>query len=252
MNIGILLTIVVGLFTLIGTIIVFQTKNNKKIIDFSICIAFGVMVSLAILEIIPEEIELFSVEFKKEKVFLLIVSSSLIGIGILKTLDHFIPEHEAHNHTKKAQSENLFHIGIVSSIALILHNIIEGMALAATTIADIKLAFLMCIGIGLHNIPMGMVITSTFYNGNKNKKKTILYLIGISLSTLIGGLIFFLLKGKIITNNVLGILLGITLGMLIYIFMFELLPSIKNMKDKKTKIIGIILGIIVIVVSKIL
>ena len=138
MNIGILLTIVVGLFTLIGTIIVFQTKNNKKIIDFSICIAFGVMVSLAILEIIPEEIELFSVEFKKEKVFLLIVSSSLIGIGILKTLDHFIPEHEAHNHTKKAQSENLFHIGIVSSIALILHNIIEGMALAATTIADIN------------------------------------------------------------------------------------------------------------------
>ena len=250
MNSGLLLTFVVGLFTLIGTYIVFKTKNNKKIIDFSICIAFGVMLSLIILEIIPEEIELFSIDFKKGKVFLLILSSALIGIGILKTLDSFIPEHEAHNHTKKAQNENLFHIGVVSSIALILHNIIEGMALAAATLTDIKLAFLMCIGIGLHNIPMGMVITSTFYNGNKDKKKTLFYLTGISLSTFLGGLLFTLLKGNIITDNVLGILLGITLGMLIYILVFELLPSIKKMKNKKTIISGISLGIIILVISQ--
>lgn len=252
MLIGILLTIIVGLFTLLGTLIVWKTKNNQKIADFSICIAFGVMLSLSILEIIPEEIELFSIDFKEGSIFLLIIASALIGIGILKVLDHFIPEHEAHNHSKKAQNENLLHIGIVSSIALILHNIIEGIALAAICKADTKLAYLMCIGIGLHNIPMGMVITSTIYKGNKNKKRTLLYLMGISLSTFAGGLLFFILPGNIITDNVLGILLGITLGMLIYIILFELFPVVKKIKDEKNKIMGIGLGILILIISKML
>lgn len=250
MEMAFLLTFLVGCFTLIGTLIVFQTKDNKKIVDFSICIAFGVMLSLSILEIIPEEIELFSIDFKKGKVFLLMVASALIGIGLLKILDHFVPEHEAHNHSKKAQNENLFHIGVVAGIALILHNIIEGMALAAVAVTDIKLAFLMCIGIGLHNIPMGMVITSTFYNGNKSKKRTMLYLIGISLSTFIGGILFSILKGRIITDNVLGILLGITLGMLIYILAFELFPAIKKMQNRKITSLGISLGVVILIISK--
>ncbi len=247
---GLVLTFIVGFFIIIGSIIVFKTKNNDKIVNFSISIALGVMASLAILELIPESFEMFQEEFDVLKSFLLIVASGFIGFGLLKVLDHFIPDHEREDNSKKEKEEHLYHIGIVSSVALVIHNIIEGMALYTSTLASLKMALLMSFGIGLHNIPLGMIITSTFYKGNHNKKKTILWLLGISLSTFVGGVLIFILGDHFITNNILGILLGITLGMVIYIILLEFIPHIKSLKNKKDSIIGILSGIIILLLSQ--
>ena len=104
----------------------------------------------------------------------------------------------------------------------------------------------MCIGIGIHNIPLGMVIASTFYKKNKSKLKTFLITLLISLSTFAGGIIAYIY----VMNELLeGILLAVTLGMIIYITIFELLSQIKEIKNKKIVIIGITLGIILMIIS---
>lgn len=250
MNYGLILTFLVGFFIVIGSIIVFKTKNNDKIVHFSISIALGVMGSLAILELIPESFEMFYDEFKVIKSCILILASGLVGFGILKVLDHFIPDHEREDNSRKEKEENLYHIGIVSSIALVIHNMIEGMALYTTALTNVRMALLMCLGIGLHNIPLGMIITSTFYKGNHDKKKTILWILCISLSTFLGGCIIFLLGDHLVTSTVLGILLGITLGMITYIILFELIPHVQSIKNKKDATIGILSGIIILLVSQ--
>lgn len=252
MNYGLLLTFIIGFFIMIGAFIVFKTKNSEKIINFSISIALGVMASLCLLELIPESFEYFRDDFTVLKSIILLVSSAFIGCGILKVLDHFIPDHESTTKKKKDQEENLLHIGIVSSIAFVIHNVIEGMALYTATIADTKVGLLMCIGIALHNIPMGMVITSTFETGNYHKKETILWLIFISLSTFLGGLIMFLGRNSFIAYSILGILLGVTLGMLFYIVLFELLPKVKETRYKKDTAVGISLGVLLLLISKLL
>lgn len=245
---GLVLTFVVGLFILIGTLIVYKTKDNDRVVNFSISLAFGVIITLIILEIIPELYEIFIRKFNLISVIVLIIASTMIGIGFLKLLDKFVPDHHEHGKTKKKKEENLHHIGIVSSVALSMHNLIEGFALYTAAITDIKMGIMMCIGIGLHNIPMGMIVTSTFVKGNKDKKKIALILLFITLSTFIGGLFSHFLYGYI-SNDIIGILLGITLGMLLYISIFELLPKIKRTKYKKDTIIGIIVGILVLIIS---
>ena len=50
---SLVMTLVTGLFMLIGLIIITFTKNNEKVVNFSISMAFGVMVMLVILELIP-------------------------------------------------------------------------------------------------------------------------------------------------------------------------------------------------------
>ena len=40
---GLVLTLIVGLFILLGSIIIFVTKNNDNIVNFSISIAFSVI-----------------------------------------------------------------------------------------------------------------------------------------------------------------------------------------------------------------
>lgn len=249
MNYALLVTLLVGLFIMVGALIVFKTKNSDKIVNFSISIALGVMASLAILELIPESYESFYRTFKDGRAIILVISSALIGIGLLKVLDHFIPDHHEENKSKKAKHEHLFHIGIVSSVALSIHNVIEGMALYTATTADLKMGLLMCLGIGLHNIPMGMVIASTLYNSKKDARKTVWLLFVISLSTFVGGFLIYIVSPTLITDNVLGVLLGITLGMIVYIVGFELIPQVRKMPNKKNSIIGMIVGAFILVLS---
>lgn len=220
--IGLILTLLTGLFILLGSLIVIKSKNKEKIVDFSISLGFTVMLGLILLELLPEAI----IHLNNCIYVILFIA---LGLLLLKILDIFIPEH----------NENLNHLGIVSSIALIIHNLIEGIAILGVTLTEIHLGILLSIGVGLHNIPMGMIITTSIKN---NKRLIILPL--LTLSTLIGGLLASI--STIFVNEfILGIFLAITLGMLLYISIFELLPKMKN----KPNILGIIIGIILIVLT---
>ena len=240
---GLIITLVLGLFIIIGAVITFASKNNNKFVNFSISLAFSVMIMLMLVDLLPEVKELFFSESGSLRGKIISILAIIGGIVLLKILDCFIPEHDGH------EKKELNHISLISSIALVLHNIIEGMAVYATVNNSIESGLLMCLGIGLHNIPLGMVIASTFYKATNNKKKTWGLIVGLSLSTFLGGLIAMFLSDIFTNSVVLGLLLCITLGMLIYITIFELLPKIKEMKNKKIAVTGIITGIVLILIT---
>ena len=54
---GLLLTLLLGLFIIIGAIVVFVTKNNNKFVQFSISLAFGVIAMLIVGHLLPEAFE---------------------------------------------------------------------------------------------------------------------------------------------------------------------------------------------------
>ena len=252
-SISLALTFVVGLFILLGSVFATKFKDNKRFTDFSISLAFGVILALIFLELIPETYEVLRGELSLFRTISCIIILVLIGIFLLKILDNFIPhhEHEAHHSHKHKNDDchnnHLNHIGLISALAVIVHNIIEGMSLYLVATTDTISGLFMCIAIGLHNIPMGLVIASTLYNSNYSKKDTFTISLVVSLSTFIGGLIMFILGGVI--PLIEGILLGITLGMLIYILVFELFHQIYHMKNKKICNIGIAFGVIILVLS---
>lgn len=244
---GLLITFILGVFILIGAMIVKLTNNSKFIENLSISIALGSMSLLVILELIPEVYE----TFKSDNIIstiLIIFSLIIVGIVILKVLDIFIPEHD-HEHTlnHNCTHENLVHIGIVSTVAIVLHNIIEGMAIYSIVSESSKIGFLVALGVGLHNIPMGMIISSTMQNDNKRKKFVLLSL--ACLSTFVGGILMSLIS-SLLNEVVIGTLICITLGMLIYIIIFELIPHILHSKNKVLSLVGIVIGILIIIISR--
>ena len=249
---GLVITFGLGIFILIGAMLVFIFKNSTKLIEFSIGIAFSIMSLLLIFEIVPEAYELLGDSVNKALTYGILVMGVIIGFVVLKILDIFIPDHEHKEHDDHEDKEvknNLYHIGIVASIAIILHNIIEGMALYGAVSSSIITGILMCLGVGLHNIPLGMTITSTMYHSKKDLKRTILLLIPVVLSTFFGGLLMFIFSKELLNNLVLGVLLSLTSGMLVYIIILELFPHIKEAHNKKSAYIGFLLGIIFFCVS---
>ena len=109
------LTLVVGLFILFGSGFAFIFKNDKKFIDFSTSLGFGVMISLILFELIPEVIEIFSDNQNIVRTIALTIIFVAIGILILKILDLFIPDHD-----NKSTSNKLYHIALITSISLII------------------------------------------------------------------------------------------------------------------------------------
>lgn len=246
------ITLLVGLFILLGIVLGNYFRKNTRFIDISIGLATGVMLLLLVLDIIPESYEILNDNISNISIIVLIIST-IVGFIILKLLDKFVPhhEHEALHHHKhndeKCHNEHLEHVGILASVAVVIHNIIEGMTLYITSVQDIKSGILLMIAIGLHNIPLGIIISSTL----QTKKEIIINSIILSISTFIGGLLALLIS-NILPEIVVGILLSITLGMIIYIVFMELLPQIIYNKNKKYNILGIILGIIILVISSFL
>jgi len=242
---GLLTTFILGLFIIIGAMIVFIFKNNKRFINFSISLAFVVIIMLILVDLVPEVYEIFTENYDYKISIIAILLTIVAGMTVLKLLDIFIPDHDHSCHDKDCH-DNLIHIGVISSIALILHNIVEGMAVYTATETSFKTGALIAIGVGLHNIPLGMIITSSLYDNNKSKKRTLIIVSLIALSTFVGGLMMAFI-GSHISELVEGIILGVTLGMLLYIAFFELLPKVLEIKKEKETIMGIVIGIVIIV-----
>lgn len=241
-KLGLLTTLLLGVFIIIGALIAFLIKRKERVVDFSLGLAFSVIIMLILTHMLPETIEMLGTKY----IFLFLIFT-VVGYMILKLLDNFIPDHDddGKGMDKHELRENLIHIGVITSVALVLHNIIEGMAVYSTVLSDASLGLAVTIGIGFHNIPLGMVIAGTFYQSNENIYKTMLSILFVALSTFAGGLIMFFLGLTSISPIISGILLSITLGMLIFISMTELFPRIRNAKNKKVTNVGIAVGVIV-------
>lgn len=243
-----LLTLFVGIFIIGGVLLGMFIKNSKKLIDFFIGMAFGVIISLIIVELIPEAYEHLEMSSNVRSILMLVITVA-IGFLVMNILDKFVPHHHhesKHEHKHKddeCYDSHLSHIGILATIALILHNIIEGMTLYITATTSINAGYLLCLGIGLHNIPMGIIIASTL----KGKKQIFISTLLLFVSSFIGGAIMSYLSP--VNNFLVGIMISLTLGMLIYIAILELLTQIIHSENKKINILGIIIGVAILIIS---
>ena len=242
---GLILTLIAGLFFLVGGLISLKVKNKDKLNHFSIALALIIILNLLIMDLIPEIFELlesYELGFK----ILLIVIFTILGILILKVLDFFIPDHHHDHHdnekNKKEHISHMRHIGTLTLISLILHNLLEGFAIAGNTANNMDLGFMICLSVALHNIPLGTTIFSSL-----DIKKNKLLVLSLTLSSLLGGLIFLIIGN--ISLLALAIISIITMGMLMYIAILELLPELWQNITKKETIIGLFTGLIIIIIA---
>ncbi len=242
-TLSLFITFLLGLFLVVGIIFSFFLKKKRKVLDYIFSLAFSLLIMLMVFDLLKEALEVFG--FGKLYLFIIF---SLIGFLIFKVLDHFIPDHHDHLKTNKEVRENIHHIGLLSIIVLIIHNIIEGMAIYFVTLSNMSLGVMMSIGVGIHNLPLGVMIGSVYYQSDA-KKSLRLPMFLLSISTFLGGLIPYMFGLTSASNTFMGILLSLVLGMLFYLVFFELLPKVKDTKNKNMTIYGLISGVLIFLLT---
>lgn len=239
-----LLTIIAGLSTLIGSIVIFLNKKNKdKIIISSLSFASAVMLFISITDLIPESYNMFKNLFKLFPLIIIILININIGIILSFYIKKYIPENN---------NDNLYKVGLISMLAIIMHNIPEGMATFMASNTNISLGISLTIAIALHNIPEGISIAVPIYYSTNSKLKAILYTFLSGLSEVFGAIITYLFLKPFINDYMMGILFSVIAGIMMHISIFELLPTSLNYKNKKLTKIFFILGIIFVLFSTII
>lgn len=239
-----ILTTIAGLSTMLGILPIYiKITNENKLISSSCAFASGVMLSVSIFDLIPESLEYLFLNNSKIIVIIITILSIMIGIIISFIIDKAVDKINDNN--------NLFKVGIISMIVIILHNIPEGIITYIVSNNNMLLGITICISIAIHNIPEGISIAIPIYYSTKNKIKAIIYTLISSLSELFGAIITYLFLLKYINNTIIGIILSITAGIMIQISINKLLPTSKDYNQKQTSIFFII-GLIFMIFSLLL
>ena len=241
-----IISTIAGLSTLIGTIVVFIAKNkNNNILISSLSFASGVMATLSITDLLPEGIRYISNNFY----IIPAISISLISISIGGIISIIIDKLLPNKLNSKNNNNNLYKIGIISMLAIILHNIPEGIATFITSTDNIKLGITIAIAITLHNIPEGISIAIPIYYSTNSKRKAFIYTLISGLSEPLGALIAYLFLAPFITKLFLGIIFSLIAGIMLHISLIELLPASLSYKKKKLSYLFFILGIIFVLIN---
>ena len=239
-----ILTILAGLSTLIGTLFIFYKGDIKKLTKYSLAFASGVMASISLIDLIPEAINLIIKNNSKNNAFLLTLIFIAIGLILSYIIDALIPEN------KNVKNKKLYKLGIFSMLAIIMHNIPEGIATFLSSSSNLSLGISLAIAIALHNIPEGISISVPVYSATGSKKRAFIYTLISALAEPLGGVIAYLFLAPIITDNIMGYTLAIIAGIMLHISLLKLLPAAIKYREKKKILAFFIIGILFMIIGK--
>jgi ZIP family zinc transporter len=229
-----LITIFAGLSTLLGMVpIFFKIKKINKFIVSSLSFASGVMFSISTFDLLIESLKMFFEDYNIFITTLLFLFFFLIGFVISKFINDKLDKYN-----------ELYKVGITSMLAIILHNIPEGILTFTAYNVNQKLGLTLALAITLHNIPEGISIAVPIYYSTKSKIKSFFFVLVSAVAEPIGALVAFLFLRNFVSNIMVGIMLSLVCGIMIYISLFELLKEAKKYNEDKLLNLFFVIGLI--------
>ena len=256
-----LLTLVAGLSTGVGSIIAFfAKKTNKKFLAISLGFSAGVMIYVSLVEIFAEARTSLSAALGEKPGAWVTVLAFFGGIFLIALIDRLIPENGNPHEMKSVvadseehkNKERLIRIGLMTALAMAIHNFPEGMATFVSAYTDPKIAIPIVAAIAIHNIPEGIAVSVPIYQATGSKKKAFLYSFLSGFAEPAGAIIGFLILLPIMNDAIFGIIFAAVAGIMVFISVDELLPSAREYGEHHLSIYGMIAGMGVMAVSLLL
>lgn len=181
-----------------------------------VALSAGLLLAIAILDLIPEGQEGIN------------NSSYFVMAGFLIMYLIFLPSAYSSNKNENASVKGL-------TLGMLLHNFFEGLSIGISYSASFELGILVSIALIIHKIPEGLSYTSVMMAFLNGRRKTIIYLLVQGVFSWLGaGSGILLSKFKDIQEQIIATGLSITAGIFLYLSATMLLPLINRGTIKST------------------
>ncbi|TKG96401.1 zinc transporter ZupT [Puteibacter caeruleilacunae] len=259
-----LLTLFAGLSTGVGSAIAFFAKRtNTKLLTIALGFSAGVMIYVSFIEIFPTAEEALQMRFGDLSGTWYTVVAFFGGMLLIALIDKFIPSfenpHEMQSIEKMQDEEQakqfrkLYRMGILTAVALAIHNFPEGLATFAAALNDPSVGIAIAIAIAIHNIPEGIAVSVPIYYATGSRKKAFWYSFLSGLSEPLGAIVGFIVLMPFINDQnmevIFGAILASVAGIMVFISFDELLPSAEEYGEHHLAVYGLIGGMAVMALS---
>lgn len=229
-----IVTLVAGLLVLIGK------RISPRRLHLFLGLTAGLLMALAITDLIPEAIE------QGGEGVAIAIALSLLVLYIIKSLagehshgeeGHEHHEGEPHGHGELATHSMQF--AIVAFVALLIHRLVDGLALPGAFAAGDAIGFAASSAILIHQFPDGLAAASVFLATGWPRKRVIAAVAILAMATPVGSLVGLAIASF---ESFLPYLLGIAAATFLFIALAELLPELRARQYRGVVVGGVILG----------
>jgi ZIP family zinc transporter/zinc and cadmium transporter len=205
---------------------------GKKYSIYFICFAAGVLISVSFLHIIPKAFEMN-----------IHASAYLLGgFLVMHLFNRFITAFVC-----ERGPDARYGLGLVPMIGIGFHSFIDGFVYSITFTVSIFTGVLAATGMVLHEFPEGIIIYLLLIRGGFSDKSALVWaFIAASISTPLGMLISWPYISQI-DKPLLGALLSLSAGALVYVGATHLLPQAER-EHRKYSLCALGAGILVAVI----
>lgn len=255
---ALLLTVFAGLSTGIGSLIaIVQKTTNQKMLSIALGFSAGVMIYVSFVELLPEAEASLQSYYNSKTGSWITLAAFFGGMLIVTLIDKLVPSyenpHEIHHveemNVPPEKNAKLMRLGVVSAIAIAVHNFPEGIATFMAAYKDIELGLPIAIAVAIHNIPEGIAVAVPIYFATKSKKKAFRLSFLSGLSEPVGAFLTYLILMPYMNDALMGIVFAAVAGIMIFISLDELLPAAGEYGEHHLSIYGLVIGMIVMAVS---
>ncbi len=240
-----LITFLAGCSTLIGFLFVYFKNDSNKVLVSSLSFASGVMFLISITDLIPSSFSSINEVYYVIPAFLICSIFVIVGVVFSMMIDKYLPDNNYHD-------GYLYRVGMISMIAIIFHNVPEGIATFLTSNHDLKLGITLAIALALHNIPEGISVAVPIYYSTGSRLKAFLYTFVSGMSEFLGAIFASIFLVGFSNDFFMGCLYAVIAGIMMHISIFELLPSSFKYNKPLRTILSFIIGLLFMYISGVL
>jgi ZIP family zinc transporter len=143
----------------------------------------------------------------------------------------------------------LLRTGMLTAVAITVHNFPEGFATFLAALGDPRAALPVVAAIALHNIPEGIAVAVPLYHATGSRARAFLLSAASGLAEPAGALVGWLLLAPLLTPAVMsGVLAGVA-GVMIMICVKELIPAAFAQRHPAVAVVGMLAGAAVMQIS---
>jgi len=222
-----------------GTLLLFQEKLARKMSIYFVAFATGTLLSAAFLDLLPEALEVGSLES--------VMVWVLVGFLSFLLLEKFLFWYHCHDGSCDVHNPPTYKYNII--IGDTLHNFIDGVAIAVSFLIDVRVGIATTVAVFAHEIPQEIGDFGVLLHAGLSRTKVFGYNLVSALAAPLGALAGFYLSGAV--EKIEPLLLGFIAGNFIYVASADLIPHLNHEWKLSASIIQIFLmflGIAVVIV----
>ncbi|MEG0768966.1 MAG: ZIP family metal transporter [Ruthenibacterium sp.] len=238
-------TVLAGLSTGLGGLVVLLSRRpGARMMAFSLGFAAGVMLTVSLSDMLPHTVKIYAVALPPVRAALAAGSLCALGMAAALLLGRLVPEPRPQAAVTQ-RNANALRSAMITTLALVMHNLPEGVLTLFTGVADPGIGTPLALAIALHNIPEGIAVAVPVYYATGSRARGFFYALASGLAEPLGALLAFCLFARLLSPLFLnGLIAGIA-GIMLFVSVSELLPESFSYGKRMHAIAGACIGMLV-------